>query len=124
MIKFSPKALYMANTGEQIRHFSNHFCLGKVRTKRERQVRAGHCKACKLCEFLACLISGVSSGGGFMFECLLSGFLGMSEGCVNWQGGSLTLTMEELAQQRSLHQPVYRGLGELVFSPQLLGTSQ
>jgi len=63
------------------------------------------------------MISGFSSGGESMLGCLLSGFLGMSEGCMNWQGGSSILITEELAQQRSLHQPVYRGLGQLAFSP-------
>lgn len=52
-----------------------------------------------------------------MFGCLLSGFLGMSEWCMNWLGGSLTLTMAKLAQQRSLHQPVCRCFGQLAFSP-------
>lgn len=66
--------------------------------------------------------SSVSSDGGFLSGYLLSGFLTMSEGCMDWQGDSLTLKMEEPAQQRSLHLPVYRG--QLDFCWWLLGTSQ
>lgn len=115
MIEFTPKTEYSKHYRGN-RTFFKQFLSGKARTERERQARAGHCKACKPCESLACVISEVSFGGGFMLGCLLSGFLGMSEGHMNWQGGSLTLKTEGVALQSRLHLPIYRGSGHALYS--------